>query len=135
MSLMTWSDIFLTGIGEVDNQHKKLIGLTNQLDEAVQRQKGAEVVGRVLSDLTKYIAFHFGYEEILMDQIKYADSPAHISEHVEFAGKIEGFKKSFDSGDSEVSVEVLNFLRDWLTHHIMKTDRKLAQSLGNLGVK
>ncbi|MBI3901331.1 MAG: bacteriohemerythrin [Nitrosomonadales bacterium] len=135
MALITWSNMLSTGIGEQDIQHKKLIDLINQLNDAMQAGKGADVLGKVLSELVNYTVYHFGYEEKLMAQYKYEDTPAHKAEHAKFVQTAGDFKKKFDSGTAVVSVEIMNFLRDWLTNHIMKTDKRLAQSLNKLGVK
>ncbi|MCL4486427.1 MAG: bacteriohemerythrin [Nitrospirae bacterium] len=135
MALITWSNMLSTGIDEQDAQHKKLIELINQLNDAMQAGHGTDVLGKVLSELVNYTVFHFGYEEKLMDQYGYADSPTHKAEHVKFVQTVGDFKKKFDSGNAVVSVEIMNFLRDWLTNHIMKTDKKLGQTLGTLGVK
>ena len=135
MALITWSNMLSTGIGEQDNQHKKLIDLINQLNDAMQAGHGADVLGKVLSELVNYTVFHFSYEEKLMAQHKYEDTPAHKAEHAKFVQTVGDFKKKFDSGSAVISVEIMNFLRDWLTSHIMKTDKKLGQSLNKLGVK
>ncbi len=70
-----------------------------------------------------------------MGQHKYEDSPTHKNEHKKFVDTVGDFKKKFDSGNAVISVEIMNFLRDWLTNHIMKTDKKFGQALGKLGVK
>jgi hemerythrin-like metal-binding protein len=124
-----------TGIGEQDTQHKKLIDLINQLNDAMQAGKGVDVLGKVLSELVNYTVAHFGYEEKLMAQYKYEDTPAHKGEHKKFVDTVGEFKKKFDSGNAVITVEIMNFLRDWLTSHIMKTDKKLGQSLVKLGAK
>lgn len=135
MALITWSSMLSTGIAEQDNQHKKLIDLINQLNDAMQAGKGNDVMGKVLSELVNYTVFHFGYEEKLMGEHKYEDTPAHKVEHQKFVQTAGDFKKKFDSGTAVVSVELMNFLRDWLTTHIMKTDKKLGQALSKAGVK
>ena len=135
MALITWNNMLSTGVTEQDNPHKKLIDLINQLNDAMQAGKGSEVLGKVLAELVNYTVFHFGYEEKLMAQHKYEDTPAHKAEHSKFVQTAGDFKKKFDSGTAVVSVEIMNFLRDWLTSHIMKTDKKLGQSLVKLGVK
>jgi len=135
MALITWSNMLSTGVSEQDNQHKKLIDLINQLNDAMQAGHGNEVMGKVLSELVNYTVFHFGYEEKLMAQHKYEDSPAHKNEHAKFVQTAGDLKKKFDSGSAVISVEIMNFLRDWLTSHIMKTDKKLGQALNKLGVK
>lgn len=135
MALISWSNMLSTGVGEQDTQHKKLIDLINQLNDAMQAGHGADVLGKVLTELVNYTVFHFGYEEKLMGQHKYEDSPAHKAEHLKFVQTVGDFKKKFDSGGAAVSVEIMNFLRDWLTTHIMKTDKKFGQALNKLGVK
>lgn len=135
MALISWSNMLSTGVSEQDTQHKKLIDLINQLNDAMQAGHGADVLGKVLTELVNYTVFHFGYEEKLMGQHKYEDSPAHKAEHLKFVQTVGDFKKKFDSGGAAVSVEIMNFLRDWLTTHIMKTDKKFGLALNKLGVK
>lgn len=135
MPLITWSNMLSTGIAEQDAQHKKLIDLINQLNDAMLTDKGAEVLGKVLSELMSYSVYHFGYEEELMTQYNYEDSPEHRAEHENFVRTVGEFKKNFDSGNAVVSVKVMNFLRDWLTGHIMKTDKKLGREIGKLGAQ
>ena len=135
MALITWSNMLSTGVSEQDNQHKKLIDLINQLNEAMLAGKGNEVLGKVLSELVNYTVTHFGYEEKLMAQHSYEDTPAHKAEHAKFVQTAGDLKKKFDSGKAVITTEIMNFLRDWLTTHIMKTDKRLGQALNKAGVK
>ncbi len=135
MALISWSNMLSTGISEQDTQHKKLIDLINQLNDSMQAGKSTEVLGKVLSELVNYTVYHFGYEEKLMAQHKYEDTPAHKAEHTKFVQTAGDLKKKFDSGNAVISVEIMNFLRDWLTNHIMKTDKKMGQALVKAGVK
>lgn len=135
MALITWSNMLSTGIAEQDNQHKKLIDLINQLNDAMKAGHGADVMGKVLNELVSYTVMHFGYEEKLMGQHSYSDTPAHKAEHAKFVQTVGDFKKKFDSGSAVVTAELMNFLRDWLTSHIMKTDKKMGQELSKAGVK
>ena len=135
MALITWSNMFSVGVTEIDTQHKKLIDLINQLNDAMQAGKGADVLGKVLSELINYTVYHFGYEESQMSQHHYEDTPAHKHEHKKFVDTVGDFKKKFDTGSAVISVEIMNFLRDWLTNHIMKTEKKLGQSIAKQGVK
>lgn len=135
MALISWSNMLSTGISEQDTQHKKLIDLINQLNDSMQAGKSTEVLGKVLSELVNYTVYHFGYEEKLMAQHKYEDTPAHKAEHTKFVQTAGDLKKKFDSGNAVISVEIMNFLRDWLTNHIMKTVKKMGQALVKAGVK
>lgn len=135
MALISWSSMLSTGVAEQDNQHKKLIDLINQLNDAMQAGKGTDVLGKVLNELVSYTVMHFGYEEKLMGQHGYAETPAHKAEHAKFVQTVGDFKKKFDSGSAVITAEIMNFLRDWLTSHIMKTDKKLGKALNDKGVK
>lgn len=129
MTLITWTDKLSVGVIEIDTQHKRLIDLINQLNDAVHADKDTKALGKVLEELVKYTEYHFTTEEHLMLQRNYADSPAHKAEHKRFVDTISAFKKKFDSGDAKISVDLMHFLRDWLTNHIMGTDMKFGKSL------
>lgn len=135
MALITWSSMLSTGIAEQDNQHKKLIDLINQLNDAMQAGKGADILGKVLSELVNYTVFHFEYEEKMMGQYSYSDTAAHKAEHQKFVQTVGEFKRKFDSGNAVITVEIMSFLRNWLTGHIMKTDKKLGHELAKGGAK
>ena len=134
MAFITWNAMFSTGFSEQDNQHKKLIELINQLNDAKQAGKSAEMLGSVLFELVDYTVFHFGYEEKLMAEYKYADTPAHKAEHAKFIQTVGDLKKKFDSGDVVITSDIMKFLCDWLIDHILRADKKLGQELTKLGV-
>ncbi len=135
MALISWSDSLSTGIAEQDNQHKKLIELINQLNNAIQVGKSAEILETVLEALVDYTIYHFGYEEKLMDQHNYLNTPAHKSEHENFIEAVDEFQRKLESGSAVISVQIINFLRMWVTGHIMKSDREMGLELGKIGVK
>jgi len=43
-------------------------------------------------------------------------------------------KGSFDKGENIITVEVMNFLKDWLNNHIIGTDKKYGPFLNSKGV-
>jgi hemerythrin-like metal-binding protein len=134
MELISWSDMLSTGVAGQDLQHKKLIDLINELNNAMLAGQSAEVTGKVLTELMNYTVFHFDYEEKLMAQYRYDDSIAHRAEHTRFVQTVSDFMRNYDSGSNDISVEILNFLRGWLTNHIMSSDKRLGQALAKLGV-
>jgi hemerythrin-like metal-binding protein len=50
----------------MDNQHRQLVDLLNQLENAMAKGKGKELVGKILSELIRYTQTHFSSEELLM---------------------------------------------------------------------
>ncbi len=135
MALIAWSPMLSTGVQEIDDQHKKLIDLVNKLNDAMRSGQGKEALGTVLADLVKYTVYHFGTEERLMGQHKYADAASHLAEHKKLVQDVSAFKAKFDSGNAMISTEIMTFLRDWLSKHIMQTDKKLGKALNTAGVK
>jgi len=135
MALITWGPMLFVGVKEIDEQHKKLVELVNQLNDAMHGGQGKQALAPVLNELIRYTQYHFGTEERLMAAHPYEASPAHKEEHRKFVTDVSAFKAKFDSGNAMISTEIMNFLRDWLSKHILQTDKKFAKSLNAAGVK
>jgi len=127
--LMPWSAKLETAIPDIDTQHRELVRLVNQLHKAMRRQEGAAKVGKILEDLTAYTVFHFGFEERLFQRYNYPDTPAHKKIHKELVAKVAAFGEDFKSGKASVTMDLMDFLKDWLINHIMKTDMAYAPFL------
>jgi hemerythrin-like metal-binding protein len=69
-----------------------------------------------------------------MARHSYADSAAHIAEHKKLVADVVAFTQKLDSGKATISIELLRFLRGWLTTHIMHTDQQLGKALSAAGV-
>ncbi len=134
MSLLKWNDSFFLNIKEIDNQHKKLVDLINQLFEAMQQGKANDVLKGVINELVNYTKLHFSLEENYFSKFNFEGKIDHISEHNEFVAKISKFKADFDSGKIGISIELMRFLSDWLVKHIKGTDKKYVECLKNNGV-
>lgn len=135
MDLISWSDTLSTGIAEQDEQHQNLIELINRLNAAKQAGRDAEILAAVLAELVDYTIYHFQYEENLMHQHDYADTQAHKSEHKRFIEAVDDFTRNIESGNGVISVQIMNFLRMWISGHIMITDKRMAEELSRFGVK
>ncbi len=120
--LMPWGPKLATGIDQIDTQHKELVRLVNLLHAAMRQQKGAQEVGRVLDELANYTVFHFGFEEKLFDRYKYPDTENHKKFHRDLVAKVVAFQKDFSAGKASVTMELMDFLKNWLRGHIMGTD-------------
>jgi hemerythrin-like metal-binding protein len=135
MALISWGPALAVGVQEIDDQHKKLIDLVNQLNDAMHAGQGKEALGKVLAELVRYTVYHFGTEEKLMAKYNYEMSAPHKAEHKKLVEDVGAFKAKFDGGNAMISTEIMNFLRDWLSKHIMQTDKKFGQALNKAGVK
>lgn len=135
MKLIEWKDKYKIDIKILDEQHQQLIEIINSLYSSVNEGKGSLALGGILNDLISYATNHFITEEKLLDDFNYPGFEFHKEEHRYFIQKVTDFKEAFDVGKQGLSVEVLNFLKEWLSSHIVKSDKKFAPFLHEKGIK
>ena len=122
--IINWSEEYSVGINEIDTQHKRLVELINKLHDAMSQGKSREIASEILSDLTNYTQTHFKFEEEKFAKYNYEHRLIHELEHKKFVDKITEFKTDFENGKALISIELMNFLKDWLINHIKVSDKK-----------
>ena len=135
MPAIVWSEKLSIGIQSIDVQHRKIVDMINDLQEAMTKGKSKEVLGKIFDDLVSYTAVHFGYEEKLFLTHGYSDSAAHKKEHEDLVNKALDLQKKYKGGNLMISLETLDFLGDWLKKHIQGTDRKYSAYMITKGVR
>ena len=63
MSLITWRDEFSVGVAAVDHEHREMIALINELDQAMQSDASQAAVVQALGEIYARISAHFALEE------------------------------------------------------------------------
>ena len=135
MALLTWQDKYSVGIKQIDDQHKQLINMINELNDAMLAGKGKDALMPVLTKLANYCVSHFAVEEKLFDTHGYPETADHKDKHNKMTAKVKALIGEVQSGKSTISIEVMNFLKNWLDKHIMETDKKYGPYLNSKGVK
>jgi len=136
MPLMEWTPKLSVGVEQFDNEHKKLVGMVNELFDAAQAGRGKDALGPILDKLIEYTKTHFKNEESRMTAHKYADLAAHKAEHDALTRQVLEVQAKYKAGASAaLSMEVLNFLKNWLVKHIQGTDKKYGPFMNEHGVK
>ncbi len=133
-ALFQWKPSYSVKVVAMDNQHKKLFDLVNELHEAMGSGHGKDVAGDVLYRLIDYTVHHFSAEERLMEKHKYPQLPAHRAAHKALTDKVVAFKKEFDAGTGNVTLELMTFLQEWLRSHIQTIDQRYSDFLNAQGV-
>jgi hemerythrin len=134
MPLIQWDNIFSVHIKEIDEQHKKLVHLINSLYDAMKAGQGKDVLHHILAELIDYTKNHFSKEEKMMSQYAYPAAALHKIEHDKFTKKVMTMQKDLEQGNAVLSMDVLQFLKDWLLQHIQKTDKQYSPYLNNKGI-
>jgi methyl-accepting chemotaxis protein len=128
MSLMAWNDAFATHVGDVDTHHKRLIDFINEIYRGIMLEKDKETVDQTLNELVDFTVMHFAYEESLFDKYGYDDAKSHKEKHKTLLGQVGDYVGRYKNGEN-ISHELLSFLKNWLTKHIMGVDQKYADFL------
>ncbi len=135
MSMIAWSDDYSVGIQEIDEQHKVLVGIINELYDALATKQHRDKVAHVLDELVEYTIVHFAVEETLMRIFHYEGYESHKAIHDSITGKVKAFQAQFNNGEAHVDMDLLIFLKDWLTEHIQKVDQQYTEHFLKHGVK
>ena len=129
-----WSNEFSVGIQEIDEQHKVLVGILNELSEAIDDRRGTELRNEIIDRLVEYTRIHFTLEESLMRILGYPKYEEHKHEHERLISQIGEFITKINN-ESMSTYELLFFLRSWLLNHILKSDKAYEQHFLQMGVK
>ena len=127
MALFEWSSDFETGVNSIDTQHQKLVEYVNRLHDGMMEGQAAAALGIILDGLVAYTASHFKHEERIFDQIGYEQTAEHKDHHAKLVAQVVEFQTKFKAGDATISMELMDFLKDWLMNHIMKEDMKYVE--------
>lgn len=129
MALIEWNDDLSVGVALFDNQHKKLVEQLNTLHAAMLEGKSTDVLGSIFKELSDYTGYHFASEEDAFFKYGYPETDVHIDEHSKLLNKVADLCTQYKKGTLVVSIELLDFLRGWVSDHIMKTDKKYSSFL------
>lgn len=132
--MFEWQPEFGVGINSIDGQHQNLFRIGRELHTAMTAGKGRQVTGPILDRLVQYTTVHFAHEERLMQQFRYPDYAAHKAEHDGLTKKVLAFQADFNHGRAAMTVELLQFLKGWLEHHIRESDARYSPFLRSKAV-
>ena len=135
MALINWHPNFSINIEEIDKQHQLLVKMINDLYDAMNAGEEKAVLQKLINRLNIYAAMHFAKEEHYFDTFGYPETELHKKEHSDFEEKVLDFESDFIKGSQSLSIEIVNFLGDWLVGHIQGSDKKYASFLNQRGIE
>ncbi|MEN8248690.1 MAG: bacteriohemerythrin [Bacteroidota bacterium] len=135
MALITWNDSLSVNIESIDEQHKVLVDMINDFYTHIVDKSNKELIAELIAKMKDYTVFHFAYEEKFFDQFGFPGSAKHREEHQIFIDKVEDLENRYNKGQIVLSLEVTNFLKNWLTNHIQGTDMEYSKFLVERGVR
>lgn len=122
---------YFTGIEQIDNEHKRLFEIANNLYELMKNDFIPDKYDNIctaIQELKDYTKYHFSDEEAYMQSVGHKNMFSQKVEHDAFLRKIEELEISdIDENQKAVIFDMLNFLNDWLIHHILEKDKLIAE--------
>ena len=95
MELFKWNTSYSVHNDELDNQHKKLFDIINELFAAFTDRTLDEKLDDIISRLHEYTVYHFNEEEQLLKQKGTPLSAEHLEQHAFFIAKTKELKEIF----------------------------------------
>ena len=128
--MMKWKKEWSLGHKEIDNQHKCLLSLMNEIQLGVARPE------TLINDFIEYATKHFLEEEKLMFENNYPKElyEAHKKEHKYFKDVILELSFRYIKANSNAEIDSMferlkQFASDWLEYHFLKTDKQFTEFL------
>ncbi len=136
MDPVQWSEKFSVGVREFDEQHQQLIKLLNCM---ISAQAGGSVHTETISDILKtmtgYAQAHFTAEERLMEAYAFPGLEEQKAQHRDFRQKTVSFSSATSAGVDHRPEAMLDYLANWLVHHILEVDMAYRSFFRDKGVK
>ena len=132
MVSFTWSEAYSVNSPLLDGQHKKIFNLINTLQNNLGCENCDEELGKTLDALIDYARVHFAEEEKYLAQFNYPGLPDHQDQHDFFVRKVFELQSEYRDGRLDLAQPVLAFLQDWLTNHILGSDKCYAAYIAEL---
>ena len=120
-----WTDDYLIGHKVIDYDHQMLVAMTNELFVRVTSGTHTdEEIAQAIAALVDYVKRHFAREEAIFLETDYPDKGMHLKKHEEITKTVMDISAAYKADPKSINVnEVMEFLRVWLTNHIMRTDQ------------
>jgi hemerythrin len=133
---VVWTDRMSVEVKLLDNDHKRLAILLNDLHDRIDTGWAKQALERVYQELIRHIRINFAHEEQLFAETAYPDAEIHLREHDNLIARVSGLQARFrNNSDMEGSLEVINLLKDGLFRHIQSSDQDYVAHFKAKGVE
>jgi len=121
---------YYTGIKMIDEEHQELFRITQEAYEVLKDEFITDKFDHIVTlieSLKEYTKKHFADEEAYMESIQYKRIFTQKIEHAEFVEKLEEIDfDQMDRNQTDTLLKLLEFLGDWLIHHILEKDKLIG---------
>ncbi|MDR2552297.1 MAG: bacteriohemerythrin [Treponema sp.] len=133
-TLVEWSDDFLVGNAQIDEQHRELVRITNDFWAGCQT---GGIIAKVsflntIQGAVHYMKTHFAAEEAIMQRAGYPGYGDHKKQHENFVAEVLRQANRFEEEDNPNPGKFSEFLMDWIVGHIARSDKQYIPFIAGL---
>lgn len=132
---LVWKQVYSSNFEILDNQHKKIIRIVNELNSACQHMHDRAEILELLKEMDFYALDHFSEEEFYMKKYNYPEYNQHYLTHQYFKKKYRAIRENFIYEKTDtvytIALHLLAIMDKWLKNHLDNEDYKLALFLKN----
>ena len=124
--LVSWSSAFSVGIKIIDDQHRELLNLVNDMFNHISEDKTLEqaYIGKIVQQAVQFVKTHFKTEEAIMVHINFPGYAEHKRAHDAFVQIVVENVKNFENGQTFVLADFTRYLKEWILTHIAIMDKQ-----------
>lgn len=122
--LIEWNNSFDNEIGELNEQHKRIVELANQLYIGLRTDKPKKEIKEVLKMLVDYTAWHFSNEERYFEEFGFESAHNHSAQHRQFIAHLDDFRKTHQAGRTKFYDDVMRYIKTWIEEHFANVDKE-----------
>jgi hemerythrin-like metal-binding protein len=134
MQTMPWKERYSVGVEEIDRQHRGLLDIMNQITNSFEKKDDWQATSAIINSLIHYAYNHFATEERYMMEAEYPELSLHIELHIAFMRKIFLLSEEYKQHGLALQKEILAYLANWYSSHILEADRKYMSSMEKKGI-
>ncbi len=129
MQLLKWNPEYELGLETIDQQHKQLFVIINELIIATEYTRPNTELLSIVERLESYATSHFRAEEEIFTQFNFTGRSEHEAEHAQFIDTVKYIRKQCKIIDAPMAPKMREFLLSWLSHHILTKDKEYRQAM------
>ncbi len=131
-SKFLWKDEYSVHVQVIDNQHRKILYLLNNINNAVQSNNDYSLKEN-LASLKEFAKYHFEFEEKILLKYGY-DIGDHANKHETVLQQLNEIHNNVIKDEHYDRNELLEFLSNWVEDHIIQEDQQYSSYLNSKNI-
>lgn len=132
---LIWKDEYSVGVKEIDEQHKMIFSIINNLIETINTTPSDESISAIIKQIQEYKACHFCTEEAYFEKFSFTGAPKHIEAHKCFSIEILRIQQQHKDSKIALAFALVDFMEDWLIKHLLSMDQEYKQCFKENGLR